>query len=157
MTDSVLWDAAWPDEVLGAACVDLRAGMVGAARDVLAKTRRARDWERRALASGVLAAVAAGSNVAEVWQREEPGCPDAWLLCARAVVVRALALFHRDGPTPEAVGQVTAAMDACRLAFAQGGYDPVVWVAVLALWRTGVWPSVEPATPALAPVRCQRS
>lgn len=153
MTGAVVFDASWPDELLGAACVDLKAGMVGAARDLLGQTRRARDVERRALVSGVLAAVAARSDVAEVWRRDEPGCADAWLLCARVQVVRALALFDRGGPTPDATRQVRAAMGACRAAYGEGGYDPVVWVAVLALLRTRLWPPLEPATRALAPLQ----
>ncbi|HEY3869359.1 MAG TPA: hypothetical protein VGM10_13450, partial [Actinocrinis sp.] len=122
-------------------------------RELLGETRVQRDFERRAHVSSVLAAVAAGSNVAEVWLREEPQCPDAWLLSARVEVVRALSLFDRQGPTPQVIARLKAAMGACRQAYAEGGYDPVVWVAVLGLLRTGVWPPVAPSTAQLAAVR----
>lgn len=153
MTGGIVFDPAWPDESLGAACVDLQAGTVGAARDVLAGTRQTWDLERRAHVSAVLAAVAARSDVTELWLRDEPQCPDAWLLCARVAVVRALALFDREGPTRQATEQLRAAMALCRTAYAEGGYDPTVWVAVLTLLRTRLWPSVEPVAPELAPVR----
>jgi hypothetical protein len=132
--------------------VDLQAGMVGIARDLLGETRRCRNFERRAHVSAVLGAVAASSNVAEVWRAEEPRCADAWLLCARVDVVRALALFDREGPTPQATARLMAAMSLCRQAYAEAGYDPVVWVAALALLRARLWPPVEPTARELAPL-----
>ena len=148
MTSDVVWDAAWPDEALGAACVDLRAGVVGAARGVLAETRVQRDFERRAYVSGVLGAVAAQSNVAVVWQREQPVCPDAGLLVARVAVARALTVFERD--RDERAPLIGQAARACAAAARLWSADPTPWVAFLALERTRRWspsfPSVDPAS-----------
>jgi hypothetical protein len=138
VSGGVVWDMAWPDEALGAACVDLRAGVVGVARDVLAGTWEGRDVERRAHVSAVLGAVAAGSNVADLWVREEPSNADASLLFARASVVRALAVFDRQGDAFAPL--IGWAAQACRRAAVQGwSEDPTPWVAFLALERTRRW------------------
>ena len=142
MSGGVIWNPAWPDEALGSACVDLRAGVVGSARDVLARTRLMPDFERRAHVVSILAAVAAGSNVAETWLRAEPACPDARLVAARVHVVRALALFDRKcDPDAPMIGD---AARSCVAVARCWPVDPTPWVGLLALHRTHRWPGVRP-------------
>jgi hypothetical protein len=85
------WDPAGPDRALAVARGDVAALRIGAAREVLAATRRgAGDPDARAFRSLVLGAAAATSDVAETWAREEPENPDALLLYARVATHRAV-------------------------------------------------------------------
>jgi amino acid transporter len=100
------WDPAGPDRALAVARGDVAALRIGAAREALAETRIARDYDARAFRSLVLAATAATSDVVETWTREDPANPDALLLYARVAAHRAVTA-KRDRDTLEAINRIS--------------------------------------------------
>lgn len=127
------WSLAWRDQRLEAACTDVQAGMLGAARLVLAETREAGQFARRGYASAVLGSLAARTNVAEQWLREEPKDPDALLLAARVAAVQAAAAYRRRHVRARKLLKQTLDL-AGRCALASPG-DPTPYVVVLSLAR----------------------
>lgn len=132
-TSPFAWDTAGHDHALAAASADVRAGLLGTCRDLLAETRRAGDFPRRGYASAVLGSACATVNIAEIWTGEEPGNPDAWLLWARVGATRALRAGDRgDGRTRELIG---IAVRACTAAADLWDADPTPQVILLGLDR----------------------
>jgi hypothetical protein len=123
------WDPAGPDRALAVARKDLSALRFGAARDLLAETRRAGDHDARAFRSLVLGAAAAASNVVETWTREEPGNPDALLLYARVAAHRAVTASSGR----EELARIAAT--ACASARRAWPEDPTPYAVELALLR----------------------
>lgn len=125
------WDPAGPDERLAAACIDVRSGIVGAAREVLAETRASNDFARRGYASALLGALAARGNLPELWLRDTPRDPDALLLAARSASARAAkALRDQDSGAPRLVREAIGVIKTAALAWPQ---DPTPWVTMLGL------------------------
>lgn len=123
------WDPAGPDRALAVARGDVAALRIGAAREVLAETRRAGDHDARAFRSLALAAAAASSDVVETWTREEPENPDALLLYARVAAHRAVtAKSGRE--TLERIA--TTACEAAKRAWPD---DPTPYAIELSLLR----------------------
>lgn len=125
------WDPAWRDERLTAACTDVRSGIVGAGREVLAETRSTRDFARRGYASALLGALAAGTNLAELWVEDAPRNPDALLLAARVQTARAAKALRTNSNSARPL--VDGAVAAIHAAGAAWPADPTPWVAMLAL------------------------
>jgi hypothetical protein len=141
-----IWTLTWTDAVLGATCTDLRAGIVGAARTVLAEAREQKDFTRRAYASALLGSVASDSQIAELWVKDEPRSPDALLLLARVAVHRVLRQADSRGPYDgQLLRRVAQAERACLSAAEQWHEDPTPWAALLGLdllrLRRAVMPS----------------
>jgi len=125
------WDPAWRDERLAAACTDVRGGIIGAAREVLAETRASWDFGRRGYASALLGSLAAGGNLPQLWVKDSPGDPDALLLAARAAAARAAkALREKSVSARGLVRRTHAVAGAAARAWPQ---DPTPWVIVLGL------------------------
>ena len=128
-----LWSLAWRDHRLQTACTDVQAGLLGAARLVLAETRDTREFARRGYASAVLGSLAARSDVAEQWLRDEPKDPDALLLAARVVAVRTAAAYRkRHARARKLLTQALDLAGRCALAWPD---DPTPYVVVLSLAR----------------------
>jgi hypothetical protein len=146
------WDPAWRDERLTAACTDVRSGIVGAAREVLAETWSTRDFARRGYASALLGALAAGTNLADLWVQDAPRNPDALLLAARVQTARA-AKALRTNPN-SARPLVEGAVAAIHAAGAAWPEDPTPWVVLLALFKNYRSDAAsEPTIPELAGLR----
>jgi hypothetical protein len=128
-TPSFDWDPVGPDRALAVARGDVAALRIGAARDVLARTRQSAEHDTRAFRSLVLAAVAATSDVVETWTREEPGNPDALLLYARVAAHRAVTARANRG---EHERIATTACAAARRAWPD---DPTPYAVELSLLR----------------------
>jgi hypothetical protein len=127
-----VWDAAGRDLELSSAAAALSAGMTAPARELLAHTRQLAEFDRRAYASAVLAAVVTELNLAESWAEEEAGNPDAWLLWARVAALRAL---HAGPGDRRTLSLVQIAERACRGAAARCEHDPTPHVIALSLDR----------------------
>lgn len=128
-----MWNPAGADRDLAQAAVDLRAGRLHEARDLIAATRT--DFGLRAQRSLVLASVAADLDVAERWIAEEPSNPDALLVYARTAVARALRAADSGD---ERVDDLTAlAQRACLVSADADPKDPTPWAGLLALARLG--------------------
>ncbi|MET8983424.1 hypothetical protein ABZX85_48485 [Streptomyces sp. NPDC004539] len=125
----LVYHPAGHDDELRVALVELRAGHWRAARDLLRVTGEG--WALRTSRTQVLAVAAAGSDVVGVWLGEEPGCYDAWLMCARVAVERALRARRRGHP--QALTLEVRARTAVWEAVRRGPSDPVGWVCLLAL------------------------
>ena len=127
------WSLAWRDHRLDAACTDVQAGLLGAARLVLAETRDAGQHARRGYASAVLGSLAARTDVAEQWLREEPKDPDALLLAARVAAVHAAAAYRkRHARARKLLDQTLDLAGRCALARPE---DPTPYVITLSLAR----------------------
>lgn len=136
MSARFIWTLTWGDEQLGTACTDVSAGIVGTARQVLAESREQEDFTRRAYASALLGSIAAESNVAELWVKDEPRSPDAYLLLARAHAHRALRSAGPPGPYQERIlRSVLKAERASQRAAELWTEDPTPWVVRLSLER----------------------
>jgi hypothetical protein len=127
--DRLVWDPAGPDRDLAVACEDLQTGRFAAARDLLAATGR--NWDLRCHRMLILAQVASGSDVVDLWDIEEPDSLDALALGARVAVIRAVRA-HRSGH-PQAEELTAWARAACLAAAGRFPADPVPWVAMLQL------------------------
>lgn len=136
------WDPAWTDRALAVACVDLRAGDIRAAREVLGNTRASLDFGRRAHASTLLARAVACEGVVGNWDGRATADPDALLLNACVSVLHALTAYRRR--TPGAKDMLLAAQTACIGASKAFPDDPTPWTALLTLRRTGMWPRTLP-------------
>ena len=111
----------------------MQAGLLGATRLVLAETREAWQFARRGYASAVLGSMAARTDLAERWLREEPKDPDALLLAARVAAVHAAAAYRKRHR--RARDLLVQALDlAGRSAVAWPG-DPTPYVVTLGLAR----------------------
>ncbi len=134
MTARFVWTLTWGDDALRAACMDLSAGIIGAARLVLAETREQRDFTRRAYASVLLGSIAADSSVAEMWVKDESRNPDALLLLARVVVHRTLCIANPRGPYEARVLRLIGRAErACLASAERWSEDPTPWVTLLSL------------------------
>lgn len=124
-----VWHPAGSDKELAAACDDLLAGRWGAAGAVLAGCRG--EPSVRASRSLVLGAMAAGSDVAETWVREEPGSAEARLVFARAAAARAL----RADTLQEREALAQSAHRACMIALELGSawWDATPFVILLSI------------------------
>lgn len=129
----ILWSLAWRDHRLDSACTDVQAGLRGAARLVLAETREARTFARRGYASAVLGSMAARTDLAEQWLREEPKDPDALLLAARVAAVHAAAAYRRQHR--RARDLLTQAVDLAGRSALAWPEDPTPYVVTLGLAR----------------------
>ena len=127
------FDPAGRDERLSAACTDVRSGILGAVREVLAETRYARNFARRGYASALLGALAADTNLAELWVVDAPSDPDALLLAARVSTVRAVRAV-RENPR-RARRPVEEAMKSIHAAGIAWPDDPTPSVVMLALLK----------------------
>lgn len=126
-----VWSVAWRDHRLESACTDVQAGLLGAARLVFAETREARHFARRGYASAVLGSLAARTDVAEQWLREEPKDPDALLLAARVAAVRAAKAYHKQHHRArKLLTQTSDLAERCARAWPD---DPTPYVVVLSL------------------------
>ena len=147
MSSRFLWTLTWGDELLGTACTDLGAGIVGAARQVLAESREQEDFTRRAYASALLGSIAADSNVAELWVKDVPGSPDAYLLLARAHAHRVLRAAGPPGPyLSDTLRSVLKAERASRRAAELWTEDPTPWLVLLSLERLRLRRPVLPSS-----------
>lgn len=136
MSGHFIWTLTWRDEQLGTACTDLSAGIVGAARQVLAESRDQENFTRRAYASALLGSIAAESNVAELWVKDEPRSSDAYLLLARAQAHRALRNAGPPGPYhTQVLRSVIQAERASHRAAELWTEDPTPWLVRLSLER----------------------
>jgi hypothetical protein len=146
MSGRFIWTLTWGDEQLGTACTDLSAGIVGAARQVLAESREQEDFARRAYASALLGSIAADSHVAELWAKDEPRSPDAYLLLARALAHRVLRTAGPPGPyQAKALRAVLKAEHASHRAAELWTEDPTPWLVRLSLERLRLRPPVLPS------------
>src|SRR5579871_484041 len=146
MAHRFIWTLTWGDEQLGTACTDLSAGIVGAARRVLAESREQEDFTRRGYASALLGSIAADSNVAELWVKDEPRSPDAYLLLARALAHRVL---RTAGPGPyqsKVLRTVLKAEHASHRAAELWTEDPTPWLVLLSLERLRLRPPILPSS-----------
>lgn len=129
----MIWDPAGRDERLAAACTDVRGGIVGAAREVLAETRADKDFARRGYASALLGALAADGNLPQLWLRDAPRDPDALLLAARVAAARAAkALRAGDRRATRLVREAAGVTEAAAHGSPQ---DPTPWVVMLGLLK----------------------
>jgi hypothetical protein len=128
-----LWSLAWRDQRLGSACTDVQAGLLGAARMMLAETRDTQTFARRGYASAVLGSLAARTDLAERWLAEEPKDPDALLLAARVSAVRTAAAYRKRHRKARALLAQTA--DLAGRSAAAWPADPTPFVVTLALTR----------------------
>ena len=133
MISGFIWDPAGSDQPLAQACMQLKAGRTGQAREVLAESRW--DYALRAHRSLTLGSIVAGRGEADQWMAEAPTDPDACLLYARTAMIRALrAADAGDERMPE----LAALADrACLRAAEANDADPTPWVTMLALARLG--------------------
>jgi transcriptional regulator with XRE-family HTH domain len=115
--------------------------LLGAVRLMPAETREARQFARRGYASAVLGSLAARTNVAEQWLREEPKDPDALLLAAR-VAAAAYRKWHTRAR--KLLTQTLDLAGRCALAWPD---DPTPHVVVLSLPAR-----LKPLTPMRSPV-----
>lgn len=118
------------DNELRVTLEEVAAGRWMAMRALLARTDTAHGWGLWTHRSQVLAAAAAGSDVVETWQAEEPE-PRAAVMRARVAVERALRAHRSRHPTTEALWR--AAIAACGTATREASGSPVPWICFLAL------------------------
>ncbi|MBR7827813.1 hypothetical protein KDK95_15950 [Actinospica sp. MGRD01-02] len=128
-----LWSLAWRDHRLDSACTDVQAGLLGAARLVLGETRGAWAFARRGYASAVLGSMAARTDLAEQWLKEEPKDPDALLLGARVAAVHAAAAYRKRHR--RARDLLTQALDLAGRSALAWPDDPTPYVVTLGLAR----------------------
>ena len=132
-----IWGPAGRDTRLARAISDLTTGgFLGSTRDLLASVYRHED--RRAYCTSVLAAVSVSRrlDVAEQWLKDEPENPDALLLHARVLVVRAIHTA-RSGQS-HAQAMAAHAARACQIAGLAAVGDPTPLVALLHLGEAGL-------------------
>ena len=139
MSSGIVWDPAGSDRQLAKACMELRAGRTGLAREVLAESRW--DFPLRGHRSLTLGSVVAARGEAEQWLTEAPNDPDACLLYARVTLIRALRAADTDDKRTPELAQI--ADRACLRAAEADNTDPTPWVSMLALARLGHKP-VDP-------------
>lgn len=128
-----LWSLAWRDHRLDSACTDVQAGLLGVTRLVLAETREARQFARRGYASAVLGSMAARTDLAERWLREEPKDPDALLLASRVAAVHAATAYRQQHR--RARDLLTQAVDLAGRSALAWPEDPTPYVVTLGLAR----------------------
>lgn len=128
------WGPSGRDTELARAISDLTTGgYLGTTRELLAGLRGETDFDRRAYCTSVLAAriVQKRLHCDQQWVVDEPRNPDARLLRARALVVRAV---HAARARSETAFEMSAtAAEACRCAAQTATDDPTPWVTLLAL------------------------
>ena len=132
-----VWGPAGRDTELARAISDLTTGgFLGSTRDLLASVRRQDD--RRAYCTSVLAAVLVSRRLdsAALWLTDEPGDPDALMLHARVLVVRAI--HAARGMESHAQALAAHAARACQKAMLAAVGDPTPPVALLHLGETGL-------------------
>ncbi|WP_328373366.1 hypothetical protein OG800_50160 (plasmid) [Streptomyces sp. NBC_00445] len=127
-TGDLQYDPAGFDTELRTALDDIRIGRWRSTRELLDKTPT---WAQRTARSQVLASAAARSDAVEAWGRESQD-RQYWMMWARVLVQRALHAY-RSGQLHEAHLLADAARRACEEASRLMPYDPVPWVAWLAL------------------------
>jgi hypothetical protein len=139
-----VWGPAGRDVELARAISDLTTGgYLGSTRELLATVGkgcgwRRDDYDRRAYCTSVLAAVLVRRrlDLAEEWLKDEPRNPDALLLFARVLVVRAIhAARTREDQAQELAVSAARACVGASLAAAD---DPTQLVALLHLGEAGM-------------------
>ncbi|MFE4018652.1 hypothetical protein ACFXPZ_14685 [Streptomyces sp. NPDC059101] len=129
-----IYHPAGPDEELRAAVTDTRIGRWLTMRNLLAETGS--NWRLRSFRTQVLGIVAAGTNVVEEWQAEEPDNYNAQVMLARVSVERALRSHrqrHGAAGSLEQRARATA-METTRREWR----DPVPWLCLLTLAQVDV-------------------
>lgn len=132
-----VWGPAGRDIQLARAISDLTTGgYLGSTRELLAAVRER--FARRAYCTSVLAAVLVRRrlDLATQWLKEEPANPDALLLYARVLVVRAIHAARAKQEQTEALA--VRAARACQEAGLAAARDPTPWVALLHLGETRI-------------------
>jgi hypothetical protein len=134
-----IWGPAGRDLQLARAISDLTTGgYLGSTRELLAAVRDLAEYDRRAYCTSVLAAVIVQRRLHadEQWLTDDPKNPDALLLHARVLAVRAIhaARAHKQN-TPRLATQAT---EACHDAALVAEGDPTPWVTLLSLGETNV-------------------
>jgi hypothetical protein len=134
-----IWGPAGHDVQLARAISDLTTGgYLGSTRELLASVRNPAECDRRAYCTSVLAAVIVRRQLHadEQWMTDDPKNPDALLLHARVLAVRAI---HAARAGKLNVPKLAAqAVDACRSAVWAAESDPTPWVTLLSLGETNV-------------------
>jgi hypothetical protein len=125
-----LFHPAGQDNELRVVLEEVSAGRWLAMRTLLRRTDTATGWAAWTHRSQVLAAAAAGSDVVETWQAEEPGT-EVVVMRARVAVERALRAHRSHHPTTDTLWQ--SAIAACRNATQDAPSNPVPWICFLAL------------------------
>jgi hypothetical protein len=128
------WGPSGRDTELSRSISDLTTGgYLGTTRELLAGLRGEADFDRRAYCTSVLAAriVQKRLHCDQQWVADEPKNPDARLLRARALVVRAIHAARARSESASA--HAAAAAEACRCAAQVATDDPTPWVTLLAL------------------------
>jgi hypothetical protein len=118
------------DNDLRVALEELSAGRWMAVRTLLARTDTSHGWGLWTYRSQVLGASAAGSDVIEAWESEEPG-PTVTVMRARVAVERALRAYRAEHSTTDALWH--EALAACGAAVREAPDNPVPWTCFLAL------------------------
>jgi hypothetical protein len=133
------WGPAGHDVQLARAISDLTTGgYLGSTRELLAGVRDLAAFDRRAYCTSVLAAVIVRRqlHVDEQWLTDDPKNPDALLLRARVLAVRAI---HAARAGTLNVPKLAArAVDACHDAARVAEADPTPWVTLLSLGETNL-------------------
>ncbi|HEX4791653.1 MAG TPA: hypothetical protein VH372_24525 [Actinospica sp.] len=145
-----IWGPAGRDTQLARAISDLTVGeFLGSTRELLSCARDADQHDRRAYCTSVLAAVIVRRRLScdERWLADEPESPDALLLHARVLAVRAI---HASRARAKYAAEMAAqAAEACRDAARAASADPTPWVALLSLGECGPHlPELRPSAPA---------
>lgn len=134
-----VWGPAGRDLQLARAISDLTTGgYLGSTRELLVDVRDPAEYDRRAYCASVLAAVIVRRqlHVDEQWLTDDPKNPDALLLHARVLAVRAIHAARADNQSaPRLAAQ---AVEACRDAVLVAEADPTPWVTLLSLGETNV-------------------
>ncbi|RST19241.1 hypothetical protein E2C00_02745 [Streptomyces sp. WAC05374] len=128
MTVTPVYHPAGHDSALRGVLEDLRTGRWLSMAQLLDDTADWSAWTRR---TQVLAAVAAGSDVVQVWRAEQPHSPAAAVMHARVAVERALRAHREAHPRTGELWRL--AWEACQAASHVAPGDPVPWVCLLAL------------------------
>ena len=143
------WGVAGRDQRLARAISDVTTGgYIGSTRELLASVRGAGRFDRRAYCTSALAAVLVrrGLSLDEQWLAEEPRNPDALLLRARALTVRAIHASRAGSDETPALAEL--ATRACYRAAEAAEPDPTPWVTLLNLAEadgpSGALPDVAP-------------
>ncbi|MDN3296095.1 hypothetical protein QWM81_18930 [Streptomyces ficellus] len=123
-----VYHPAGHDTALHAVVQDLRTGRWVSMAQLLADTATWALWTQR---TQVLAAVAAGSDVVQVWCAEQPDSVAAAVMHTRVVVERAVRAHRERHPRTRELWQ--SAWESCASSARLAPADPVPWVCLLAL------------------------